>query len=136
MKRKTWIIDICKHNGLPSEWFSQVLCEMIQSLAIKNQWTESKAWWILFHLILCLPVPQSENYHKTRSLSLLTNQHLSHQNNVITNEVWKFQDFSVNQILREINFGESRSSKTSIFTIFCTVNFIDLVILAFKIFQS
>ena len=26
--------------------------------------------------------------------------------------VWKFHDFSVIQILREINFGESRSSKT------------------------
>ena len=28
--------------------------------------------------------------------------------------VWKFQDFSVNQILREINFEESRSSKTAV----------------------
>ena len=28
--------------------------------------------------------------------------------------LWKFQDFSVAQILREINFGESRSSKTAI----------------------
>ena len=27
--------------------------------------------------------------------------------------VWKFQDFSVTQILREINFGECRSSKTA-----------------------
>ena len=31
--------------------------------------------------------------------------------------VWKFQDFSVIQILREINFGESRSSKTAVFAI-------------------
>ena len=30
--------------------------------------------------------------------------------------VWKFQDFYVIQILREINFGESRSSKTVIFS--------------------
>ena len=29
----------------------------------------------------------------------------------ITITVWKFQDFSITQILREINFGESRSSK-------------------------
>ena len=28
--------------------------------------------------------------------------------------VWKFHDFSVIQILREINFGESRSSITAI----------------------
>ena len=31
--------------------------------------------------------------------------------------VWKFQGFSVIQILREINFGESRSSKNAIFVI-------------------
>ena len=29
--------------------------------------------------------------------------------------VWKFQDFSVIQILREINFGGSRSCETGIF---------------------
>ena len=39
----------------------------------------------------------------------------------------KFQDFSVTQILREINFGEFRSSKNAIFAIFGTPNFIDLV---------
>ena len=32
--------------------------------------------------------------------------------------VWKFQDFSVTQILREINYGESRKSKTAVFAIF------------------
>ena len=31
--------------------------------------------------------------------------------------VWKFQDFSVIQILREINFGDSRSSKIAVFAI-------------------
>ena len=31
--------------------------------------------------------------------------------------VWKFQDFSVTQILREINVGESRNSKTAVFAI-------------------
>ena len=29
--------------------------------------------------------------------------------------VWKFQDFSIAEILREINFGESRSSNTADF---------------------
>ena len=33
----------------------------------------------------------------------------------LCNTVWKFQDFSIIQILCEINFGESRSSKTAIF---------------------
>ena len=32
--------------------------------------------------------------------------------------MWKFQDFSATQILREINFVESRSSKTAHFAIF------------------
>ena len=30
------------------------------------------------------------------------------------NTVWKFHDFSVIQILREINFGDSRSAKSAI----------------------
>ena len=34
----------------------------------------------------------------------------------------KFQDFSVIQILCEINFGESRSSKTAVFDIFGALN--------------
>ena len=29
--------------------------------------------------------------------------------------MWKFQDFSVTQILREINFGECRCCKTAVF---------------------
>jgi len=31
--------------------------------------------------------------------------------------MWKFQDFSVTLILREINFGEFKSSKTAVFAI-------------------
>ena len=30
--------------------------------------------------------------------------------------VWKFHDFSIIQILREINFWESKSAKSAIFT--------------------
>ena len=41
--------------------------------------------------------------------------------------VWKFQDFSVTQILREINYGESRSSKTAVFAILGVLNFVNLV---------
>ena len=41
--------------------------------------------------------------------------------------VWKFQDYSVVQILREINFGESRSSKTAVYAILGAMNFYDLV---------
>ena len=41
--------------------------------------------------------------------------------------VWKIHDFSVTQILREVNFGESRSCKTAIFAISGALNFDDLV---------
>ena len=30
--------------------------------------------------------------------------------------MWKFHDFSITQILREINFRDSRSAKSAIFT--------------------
>ena len=32
--------------------------------------------------------------------------------------VWKFQDFSISQTLREINFGDYRSAKCAILTHF------------------
>ena len=32
--------------------------------------------------------------------------------------MWKFQHFSITQILREVNFGECKSSKTAVFAIF------------------
>ena len=41
--------------------------------------------------------------------------------------MWKFQDFSITQILREINFWDSRSAKTAIFSILGAVNFVNLV---------
>ena len=40
----------------------------------------------------------------------------------ITDE-WKFQNFSVTQILREINFGNSRSLKTAVFSCFTASEF-------------
>ena len=41
--------------------------------------------------------------------------------------VWKFQDFSVIQILRVIDFEESRSYKTAASAIVGPLNFVDLV---------
>ena len=41
--------------------------------------------------------------------------------------MWKFHDFTIAQILREINFGESRSSKTVIFAILVALNSIQLI---------
>ena len=41
--------------------------------------------------------------------------------------MWKFPDFYVLQILREINFRESKSPKTAGFAIFEALKFVDLV---------
>ena len=41
--------------------------------------------------------------------------------------VWNFLDFSVTQILREINFGKSKSSKTADFAILGALNFVHVV---------
>ena len=37
--------------------------------------------------------------------------------------MWKFQDLSAIQILREINFGHFEASKTAIWTIWAALNF-------------
>ena len=41
----------------------------------------------------------------------------------ICNTVWNFHDFDITQILREIKFEYSRSSKSAIFTHFEALNF-------------
>ena len=37
--------------------------------------------------------------------------------------MWKFQDFSITQILREINFGDPRCAKCAILSHFEALNF-------------
>ena len=52
--------------------------------------------------------------------------------NVNTNSSqWKFHDFSITQILREINFGDSRSAKSGILTHSEALNFDSYVFLHF-----
>ena len=41
--------------------------------------------------------------------------------------MWKIQDFCITQILREINFVNSRSAKTAVFANLGAVNFVHLV---------
>ena len=41
--------------------------------------------------------------------------------------VWKFQDFCITEILREINFEDSRSAKSAVFAILGAVNFVHLL---------
>ena len=45
----------------------------------------------------------------------------------IKGTVWRFQDFSITQILREINFGGCRSSKTAVLAILGALKMINLV---------
>ena len=52
------------------------------------------------------------------------------------NTVWKFHDFSITQILREINFAESRSAKNVIFTILGALNSVDLMNFSFQKVQK
>ena len=47
--------------------------------------------------------------------------------------VWKFQDFSVIQILREFSFGES---KTAVFASFRALNFVNLLTFSFQKCQN
>ena len=41
----------------------------------------------------------------------------------VTHTEWKFHDFSIIQILREINFGDSRSEKSATLTHLEALNF-------------
>ena len=52
------------------------------------------------------------------------------------NTVWKFHDFSITQILREIKFGDSRSAKYAISTHLETLNFGFYGLLHFKNLQN
>ena len=55
---------------------------------------------------------------------------------IVTYTVWKFHDFSVVQILREINFGESWSSKIAFFAVLGALNYIDFVNFSFQKVQN
>ena len=50
--------------------------------------------------------------------------------------VWQFQDFSVTQILSEINFEESKSSKMAILAKLGDLNFVNLVNFSFQKVQK
>ena len=49
----------------------------------------------------------------------------------IVSTVWKVHDFSITQILREINFGDSTSAKSAILTHLDVLNFAFYEILHF-----
>ena len=41
--------------------------------------------------------------------------------------MWKFQYFSLTQILREINFEDSRNAKIAVFALLVSVDFVHLI---------
>ena len=49
--------------------------------------------------------------------------------------VWKFHDFSINQILREINFSDSKSEKSAVLTHLKALNF-DFYVCIFAISEQ
>ena len=53
--------------------------------------------------------------------------HVSFYFNINVAQKWIFQDLSVTQILREINFAEPRSDKIAVFVIFEALIFVRLV---------
>ena len=55
------------------------------------------------------------NIQKRQCLRFSTLSKVISHKKVALFTVWKFHDFSVIQILREITFGQSRSSKTAVF---------------------
>ena len=50
--------------------------------------------------------------------------------------MWKFQDFAITQVLREINFEEFRSCKSAVFVILGALNFVHLVNFNFDKFKK
>ena len=51
-------------------------------------------------------------------------------------QLWKFHDFSITQILREINFQESRSCKIAGFAISEALDFVNLANFSLQKVQS
>ena len=58
------------------------------------------------------------------------------ERNKTSNTVWKLQDLTITQILCEINYGESRSSKTTTFALLGALNFVGLVNFTFQKVQK
>ena len=60
-------------------------------------------------------------------LTVLPSFHTFKKLSQVQYTMWKVQDISVSQILREINNGESRSYNTALFVILGALNFVNFV---------
>jgi len=77
----------------------------------------------------------SDLYEPTDVQKIKTKMIMSFTGNKVCT-VWKFHNFSITQILHEINFGESKSSKTAGFAILGAVKFVDLAIFSLQKVQK
>ena len=66
-------------------------------------------------------LPNCDNNEKLALLTVFS--YVAKENPAVSITVWKFHDFSITQILREINFEECRSAKPAILTHLEALNF-------------
>ena len=68
----------------------------------------------------------SEDF-RMKDKNTANSRHFFSEVKFVQHTVWKFQDFCITEILRQINFVDSRSAKTAVFAILRAVNFVHLV---------
>ena len=98
---------------------------LLQSLnqISRKIWVIEKSW--NFHTVVwkLLNFPLSAFWQKFRESNVLLRQLIGSLIGKHSTTVWKFHDFSITQILREINFGASRSTESTILIHLETQNF-------------
>ena len=87
---------------------------------------------LMLYILTLIIAINVKDVSPNRYLEILKKSTFFSQINVFTNEVTssivcKFSDFSITQILREINLGECRNSKSAVFAGFGALTFFDLV---------
>ena len=70
-------------------------------------------WTFRFHLCEAHISPNFQSLHLALTKEILSKR-LFVFHSVVNSTVWKFQDFFITQILREINFEDSRSANSAI----------------------
>ena len=74
--------------------------------------------WLTYAVLRRRPSDEGRDYQCCQMWRLNSSLPFYHPDTV-----WKFHDFSITQILREINFRDSKSAKSAIFTHFEALNF-------------
>ena len=138
LKHKKQILENCASNPIVAT-FSIFFSSQDHRSEVPGVTVGSKSLLVIFFLCeihicyACFPIWKSparwNRVHKVLPTKRQDRkcQKIGSNPNCYFDLLWKFQDFSVFQILREINFGESRNSKNAIFYHFRALNFADLV---------